>query len=144
MNNYPTNHVMLSLIFDNLNTSICADCPEANCKTMKEYRGKDIWKCRSKEMGCCSFCAKKKGHLDHHKTNPSFDLVKSYFDKTYGFFDNDKKTCKLPREVRSDCCQRYTCDSMKKVLIDKYGKNILKVINYLCDEINKERRNNHV
>ena len=126
-------YVLLADIFDNLNSKICSDCPEA-----KEL-GKNIWEWRTKKCGCCTGCAYKEGHLGHSENDLKFSSLKKYFTKTYGFFSNKHKCCKLPREKRSYCCQHYTCSSMRKVLVEKHGNQILDFIEDLCNQIEHER-----
>ena len=144
---------LLSDIFDNLNNTVCSDCPEANISTtMKEHKkfvksscipegmkSDYMYECRSKEMGCCSFCAEKKGHLSHNDGDPAFESLSEYFDEEHGFFDNVKKTCKLPREKRSLCCLKYTCFSLKNILVKKHGFGIIKFIENTIKQIKTER-----
>jgi len=133
-------YVLLGEIYDSLNSTMCSDCPEAHAKTQKECDAKYLFEWRTKEMGCCTFCAKKEGHLGHHETDPEFKSLKRYFGKKYGFFDNEKKTCKLPRELRSSCCLGYTCTTMKNELVKKHGKEVLGQIHKLMEQIHNERR----
>ena len=129
-------YVKLAEIFNKLNSSMCSDCPAACAETQKDLEGqKEIWNFRTKEMGCCTFCAQKKGHLGHNAGDPKFEDLKWYFDSEYGFFDNKRKTCRLPREKRSLCCLRYTCSAMSQ----KLNIVLLNRVHKICDQIQEER-----
>src|SRR5579863_880610 len=96
-------------------TTVCGDCPVAHCRTSTVAR------CRgtiySKQAGCCSEFAHSRAYLRrpdkmneiaYHKKFE--ELCKQFgWDWVWGFFDNDKKACKLPRYYRSRTCQVYTC-----------------------------------
>ncbi len=96
---------ILAKIFDKLNDDICSDCGKDNKS--------------EKPTGCCGACARKVGHFREPKYHETFQLMEKIkemflFDsKTYGFFDDEKMRCKLPRELRSYTCLDYACQRMK-------------------------------
>lgn len=87
----------------------------------------------SKEAGCCSMCAGQHGYLGcYDGANLSIkykELQKKYkFTKTYGFFDNKNKICKLPREERSITCLHFTCDSVQNKIGEKNCERVKKIV----------------
>ena len=106
--------------FKKFNKNVCSDCPKA---------GANHW--TTIERGCCESCFVNNGYFNNLYSKKTWslndkklfeDLSKRYgFNQIYGFFDNNKKSCKIRRSFRSFLCVRYCCDAcdekLDKVLI---------------------------
>jgi len=83
--------------------------------------------------GCCVKCVENKGY--HYKED--LDKIKRFikFDKDYGFFDTDKKCCKLPVHLRSVKCLRYHCNPLIETLLFNVCENMDKLRNDIIFDI---------
>ncbi len=96
-------------LFDEHNKIVCSDCPCAPEKGENNYH--------SKKRGCCTSCATNNGYFDFSMGASETILRKKYkFTKSYGFFNNQKKECKLPRNMRSSTCLGHSCFDLYKKL----------------------------
>ena len=120
-------------IFDDTVAKFCADCYKARrfktVRGLRRARGRlderddelrtVIW---TKEAGCCSLCRENNGYYANltKKNRARLEKVKKkYGFGEYGFFDIDKKECKLPRYLRSQTCLFHTCSKLKRELSPK-------------------------
>jgi len=90
---------IIARIFNSKNKKICSVC--------------DIYIDGNNKPGCCAGCFKRDGYYE----NTSEEILTSFkkdfgFSKKTGFFDDIKKTCKIPRELRSFICLKYYCLKM--------------------------------
>ena len=88
--------------FENYNRHVCSDCRLA---------GKESY--ASKERGCCTKCASNKGYI-FSDMNREFekirnDAIEHLWTNTYGYFDNEKHCCKIPRHLRPRTCLGFSC-----------------------------------
>lgn len=127
----------------------CTDCPRAQCRTVT------VAKCRgtiySKQAGCCSMCSENKAYFAgrggdlNNSFNKKFEILKDKFgwDWIHGFFDMERKSCKLPRYYRSHVCQRYLCGSLGEEIQKNWkGPSNLSAGNFLsrlCEELGNIR-----
>ncbi len=112
------------IIFNKINSEVCANCPKASYTTIEEAQKNDDY--LSKEAGCCSLCAIQNGYLEIAVEK----LNKLGFNKKYGFFDPNKKACKLPRKLRSSTCLKFVCDAISHH-ISEINNGILDLLNSL-------------
>jgi hypothetical protein len=136
---------MLGDIFNKANKLVCSNCQMAKYETSKEAdKNLTIY---SKECGCCSNCVERVGYFYDTDNYEGLEqqriqidnLKKDYnFDKDYGFFDNIKKECKLPREKRSRICLRYFCS----YLGEKLKQSDINLIYKFTESIGVIRRQN--
>jgi hypothetical protein len=114
----------------------------------KELLNKTHNKCesfKSKQCGCCSKCGERNGYFNinsyffEDKERLLYLKKKYKFTKTFGFFNNRKKCCRIPRIWRSETCLGYCCDSVGKIVFksnnylgtDRY-KKFYKIIINMC------------
>jgi hypothetical protein len=96
-------------IFAKSNNTLCTNCPTG---TWQGYQP-------NPNSGCCRVCAIYNGHFDiNNDQKQQIDHLKLEYDfnKLYGFFDNNQKTCKLPRCLRSITCLGYKCTAVENTL----------------------------
>lgn len=101
----------IKTIFDGFNSAVCSNCPRA-----EEADKYDKDPLQTKDRGCCSHCGNSKGYFGYNgepkasRSRQVCILKKNYsFTKEYGFFNNENKTCTLPRELRSRTCSGWCC-----------------------------------
>jgi hypothetical protein len=104
----------LADVFDDLNKQLCSTCSDQCCRNCAKYSG---------------FFKKSYDFFDKNRDIQFLEnmerLKKRYkFNGTFGFFNNRKKICKLPREFRSRQCLSYICPKMHNIIPQDIRLNV--------------------
>jgi hypothetical protein len=94
-------------------------------------RATDLHRIKRPRHGCCSDCGKTRGYFSFSVCRDS-DTVQSNaqhralqemfgFSEENGYFDPDKKECKLPRQLRSITCLAFVCQRLQNAMVQKFG-----------------------
>ena len=129
-------------LVDCVNSEVCSKCPI------------DLWKsdfhledrgCKDNGVnGCCRDCGRYSGYFTSKScffkkgeySRAVGHLKRLYgYTKEYGFFDFEKKVCKLPRHRRSETCLSHHCEPIAKALRKKHGKLIMELLYSYVDYI---------
>jgi hypothetical protein len=116
----------LETIFQPINSTICANCPNPISPFTDTPNNNES--VRPKINGCCTNCASTGGYW--YKNYVINYLKKRFgFDNKFGFFDDTKKCCILPRANRSSTCLGYRCGVVKSSPL--FGSNCDKLVGQL-------------
>lgn len=105
------------------NVGLCNNCPSVKHE-------KCGW---SDNRGCCSFCGIHKGFFIHTYKRAKIIRTIFKFDKEYGFFDAEKKCCKLPWHMRSNQCLSYMCEDLANTIGDINCTRVYKIVDRIYD-----------
>jgi hypothetical protein len=121
---------MMSDLFTKMNCELCSKCNNSHWKDIAKNTKSKVFN------GCCSDCAVNNGYHYHYEPGWKFP---EKFNKTFGYFDNINKKCKLNPEEKSLMCLGFVCPNGQNYLMEQYGRKILDFMDDLKHKIRKLR-----